>query len=450
MLPMSFWRSLGSVGVLLVAQRGLAADNLAFRGNLSWINAFVHLAPEDANRLNSDNTLLRIPHYSFISDIRPNLKLSSSDFQIVARPKIVAEARQVKTAKREAAGGQSAADARTEDTKGKVKSTINEAFVNWTVSDVVTFAYGRQSYQWGAAESANPSNRMFHETAQNRNALYEIVGKDIARVNFTLGKSFSTVVMTEYQQNKDEADFVAEEEFAPTGLVKSEFSWSGGTDYAGLVVGGREKASGWVGEYFSMGVPFFDGLFFYADASHQRGGRSWYPVKSQASPFAEIIEMQQLKRDENKVQTFATAGLKFDFVSGTIIRTEYIHNDAGYSENQLKDFYESLDDSNPAQLAVYESNLERFSANGNEFTGKRYGYVSLHVPDLISVRDLTFYSRAMRSMTDESLNIYASFEYLLKNAGTVLFSGSANSGRKESELRTTVARSFLVGYRHNW
>ena len=394
---------------LALVPRAYGADNLSFRGNMTWINAYIHLVPEKDTRLNEENSVLKLPQNTVISDVRPNLKISSSEFQIIVRPKIVAEVRQTKVGDK------------TDDAKGKVKSTVNEAFLNWTASNIVTFAYGRQSYQWGAAETINPSNRLFHDTSQNRNALYEIVGKDIARVNFTFGRSFSTVIMTEFQQNKDETSFVAEEDFASTGLIKSEVSWSGGTDYAGIVVGGRENESGWVGEYFNQAVPFVDGLFLYGDASHQRGGRAWYPVQSKEIPNAvpSTVQMQQTLRDESKSQTLAAGGLKFDFVNGTIWRAEYVYNDAGYSTEQLKLFYTGLGDKNPAQLVHYESNLTRFSANGLEFTGKRYAYMSLHVPDFFKIRDLTFFTRILRSVGDDSINGYGIFEYQLKDAGII-------------------------------
>ena len=420
-------------------QTTVAAEDLKFSGNLTWISAYVHLVPDQDNVLNQDNKTYLIPENNLVSEVRPNLKITSNSFQLVVRPKVVAEAQRIKI------------EDKYEEATGKTSSTINEAFFNWSVSNAVTFSYGRQSYQWGAAESVSPSNRIFHETSQSRNILYEVVGKDIARLNFTVGKSFSTVVMTEFQENEDEDPFRYEEEFATKGLVKSEFAWNDGTDYFGVVFGGVEGSKGWFGEYFSIQVPFVEGLFLYGDASHQRGSSAWYPVSStNALNPAPVVELGQAKLQDDKVYSMVVGGLKYDFENGTILRAEYLKNDAGYTEDERNLFYASLANTSPAQLAFAEKNVAAFQRTGLEFPGQKYWYGSAQIPDFLTIKDLTFYLRALYSVTDYSASGYSSIDYLVGDAGTVSFSSSGDLGEQNTELRSAVKNSYALAYKHNW
>jgi hypothetical protein len=421
------------------SQTSIAAEDLKFSGNLTWISAYVHLIPDENSVLNQDNKTYLIPENNLVSEVRPNLKISSNSFQLVLRPKVLAEAQRVKI------------ENKYEEGTGKTSSTVNEAFFNWSVSNAVTFSYGRQSYQWGAAESISPSNKIFHETSQSRNILYEVVGKDIARLNFTIGKSFSTVVMTEYQENEDEEPFRYEEEFASKGLVKSELAWNEGTDYFGVVFGGVEGSKGWYGEYFSIQVPFIPGLFLYGDASHQRGSSAWYPVSSTnlLNP-APIVELGQSKLEDDKVYSMVVGGLRYDFENGTILRAEYLNNDAGYTEEERNLFYASLANTSPAQLAVSEKNIAAFQRTGLEFPGQKYSYASAQIPDFLTVKDLTFYLRALYSVTDYSSSGYSSIDYIVGDAGTVSFSSSGDFGEPNTELRSAIKNSYALAYKHNW
>lgn len=429
------------VGLIGFSASGQAAEELTFRGNLTWISAYVHLVPDDEMPMNAENRVLQIPENNLVSELRPNIKISSSSFQLVARPKVVMEATRVKI-------GDEYADA-----TGKTRSTVNEAFFNWNVSDRVLFSYGRQSYQWGGAESINASNRIFHETSQSRNILYEVIGRDIARINFTVGKSFSTVVMTEFQENEDEEPFRYGQEFSSSGLIKSELAWNNGTDYFGVVLGGREGGRGWVGEYFSLQMPFLEGLFLYGDASQQRGSAVWYPVATQIvtqAGAARIIELQQSQVESDRVFALTAAGVRYDFENGTILRFEYIKNDAGYTEEERELFFAALASGDPAQIGANQLNLAKFQRSGTEFPGQKFAYASLNVPDFLTIKDLGFFSRSLYSLTDDSSNVYVSFDYLVGDAGTISLAGAADGGEDRSELRSAVRNSYILAYKHNW
>ena len=154
----------------MVSLDARAADEaLSFRGNASWINAYEHATVLDDPR-NPDNQSLGIPTDRFLSELRPNLKIVSTSLQVVARPRITFE-----SAKSTVAGVK-------HPYQGYSSNIWSEAFLQWTMSERAALAIGRQNFQWGAAESLSPSNRLVHDTAQNRSVLYEVTGHNLARL----------------------------------------------------------------------------------------------------------------------------------------------------------------------------------------------------------------------------------------------------------------------------
>jgi hypothetical protein len=163
-----------------------------------------------------------------------------------------------------------------------------------------------------------------------------------------------------------------------------------------------------------------------------------------------VVQLEQSKLEDDKVHSMVVGGLKYDFENGTILRAEYIKNDAGYTEEERNLFYASLANSSPAQLAVAEKNIAAFQRTGLEFPGQKYWYTSAQVPDFLKIKDLTFYLRALYSETDHSASGYSSIDYLVGDAGTVSFSSSGDLGRPNTELRSAIKNSYALAYKHNW
>lgn len=436
---------LGLVVAIAAASAFAQSEPLTFRGQLSWINAVQHGTVLDSD-LNPQNRALAEPQDQVVSELRSSLKLATSNLQLVARPRVSASSKQALVSGKRGAW------------LGESEQRMNEAFVQWTVNDTVTLVYGQQSYQWGAAETLSPSNRIFHDTVDRRGVLYEVRGRNLSRLNFTLGKSFSTVIMGETSEVKEPekvkaAPFRAEATFQAQGLIKSEYAWNNGADYFGVVLGGREKSKGWIGEYFSYGLPFFDGLSIFADASHERASEAWYPEKKLVpSPLGprSVVEFSQSRTDERKTYTLATAGLKYDFVNGSILRGEYVLNEAGYSKDERELALTAFRTQDPVQLTNFTENLGRFLAPGLELPGRRYAYASLHVPDLFTIVDLTLDARCLYALADKSSTNYAGLDYKIGDSGTATVAGNLSAGKRDSELRAFKSPELTLAYRHDW
>lgn len=436
-------RSLGvgtTLLTLMILSSSAVGQSLSLDGTFTWINAGRYSVLNEANPLNPGNALLEVPRVQMLSEFRPNFEIVGNRIRIMARPRVRFLWQEVK------AGQENWRD------EGLSEAKLNEAFASWLLSDRLTFTLGLHSFQWGPTESLSPSNRIFHETALARDVVYEVRGKHLARVNFSLGQSLSLVVLSEYDENTDEAAFVAEEAFGSTTAVKGEVNWGGGANYFGVVIGGRQHGRPWVGEYASFSLPVPDGLILYFDVAHERQPRVYYPKKKVVDGgmgTGEIVVLEQSLAG-NDVKTLAVLGLRYDFVQGSILRAEYISNEAGYSEEQQDLTRKALVSSEPLQMSVKGELLTRALASGLELPGKRYVYGSLYMPDFLALKDLTATIRTLVSVTDQSSNSYLSVEYEVGDAGTVFAASTVNQGKKGSELVGFTKETYMGGYRYIW
>ena len=428
--------------ILLSSQQGFAkSDPLEFRGWLQWLNTIEHTTPDTKNEINPENQVLKIPSTTYASLLRPNFKITANDVQFVVRPRVIYRQDFAKV------------NDKNLPERSQLQSYLNDAFVQWTISESVSFTYGKQVYQWGAAETFSPSNRIFHDVASNRDIRYEVRGKRIARLNFSSGKDFNAVVMADIEDDKDALVFNADTKWVPSILAKGEYGWNSGADYFGMVVGGQQNGLPWVGEYFNVGVPFFEGLSIFGDASHQRGTEAWYPVvNNQNTPLGiqQQITFSHSKQDSKHVFTLAVAGLKYDFINGTILRGEYVYNEAGYTTAQRDLARASLNPRTQNQQPVLAENAKRYFAPGLDILGQRYAYVSVYVPDLFNVNDLLFMARSVVSIVDKSRLSYVSVDYKLGSNGTLSVAIGGGAGKNNSELKGYTAPMQYIAYRHDW
>lgn len=408
---------------------------LKFKTSMPWYTTGSWQDPAES-RLNPDNMQL-IPDRVAAVDLRPSVKANWYNLELVARPQF----RSTYSAAR--------VKGILKDEHVESKGKWLEVFGNISVSDMLILNYGRQNYQWGAAESLNPSNRLFHETIESKDLLYAIQGRDILRANITWQKNFSTIILAETDPVDDVPQFRAEESFQRKSLIKQELNWNSGADYVGVVLGSASHDGPWVGEYFNISL--LDGLAFYADAAHQRQSQAWYPVveKSTQMPGAEVVQLRQTKLNSAAVHTLGVAGLRYSFEGGSDLRCELIVNTAGWTKDENELAFYALDPSQPLQLKDLTVNAQRFYKPGLEYRGKRYGLVSLRVPDLFT-KDLNMYVRHLRSFQDTSTSNYASFEYGFGESSTVLLTGLATTGKPDQELRGLLSRSVLTGYRYDF
>ncbi|MCX6124153.1 MAG: hypothetical protein NTV34_05310 [Proteobacteria bacterium] len=420
----------------LIGPPAFSETEIRFRPSMQWFTTATGLrvAP---SAVNPDNEVLRIEDRSAGIDLRPSFKADVDQFQFLARPQLRHVVSSVKTL-----------DKRTAE---HPKSTVKwiEAYGAWAASESVQVSYGLQNYQWGAAETLNPSNRIFHETADSKGLLYAVQGRNLVRVNLTWNKNLSSIFLAETEPHKDTPVYQAEEVFQTKSLMKHEVSWNSGADYLGLVYGAAETDGPWVGEYFSQSL--FEGLSVYADASQQKSSHAWYPTEEPSPlPGKTVIQMRQSKVDERKTYNLSVFGLRYSFEGGSDMRLEYVLNSFGWSTDECKLGLRVIDSRQTVQLPDIKANTARWLKPGLEFRGMSYGLVSLRLPDLFDWKDLTIYLRNLRSLQDRSASYYGSLEYGFGTASTALLASLVTTGDPDAELRGFVSSSVLAGLRQDF
>jgi hypothetical protein len=395
----------------------LAETDLKPEASLTVWAAAGHRVPVDSS-LNPENAVLRLPQWLGTVETRTDVRLTWRAATLVARPKLVLSADYTD------AVGEAAS--RT-DTSATV--VWPELFATYAAADRLAVTYGLQNFQWGPAEAAGPSNRIFRDTVQAKDVLYDVKGRHLLRVNLTPERDWTEVLLLEITGNGD-PEFEAGEPFSHKALLKSELAWNGSADYAGFVVGWREGTGAWLGEYLSVGLT--GGLSAYLDASHQQGSLAWYPDRG----FA------QSRKSDSRIYTFSVAGLRYAFENGNDLRVEWVYQEAGYSADETAAAWSILRDSPQAAATLQHSGLE--------FPGRQYAFASFRVPDLLAVKNWQVYARCLVSLQDGSLAAYLSTEAAVGSAGTAFAGVMMTGGSDASELRGALGTAITIGYRHAW
>lgn len=415
---------------LLLFPFAAPAAELSFEPNTAvWGIATQRKAAEGA--LNPRNVNFRTPEQTLALEARPDWNLAYGGVKLTARPRLIASRERV-----EAAGRRS------------VDSGIflrwSEGFAQWQALESLSIAYGLQNFQWGPAESASPSNRIFRDTVQVKDAIYSVKGHHLARATFTPSNSFSEVLLVELSDNGD-GEAEAYEAPSHKALLKSELSWDGGAEYGGLVLGWRDRAGAWFGEYLNLEP--FEGFSLYADASHQAGTLSWYPAKDSTGRYT---VMAQSRRGEGKLRTFLVTGARYAFENGNDWRLEHIFQENGWTSADRARAQAALTSADPIQYILLATRARAAFQPGLDFPGRSYLFSSIRFPNVFDVRDWNLYFRFLRSLQDSSSSGYASTEHAIGERGTLVGSVGAGFAADGQELRGTVDLAATLAYRHAW
>lgn len=402
-----------------------ATPQVTWRGSVDWIAAVRFTDPAETS-LNPGNARFRIPQLRAQAEVRPHLRVDlGSRLTAVARPRGLA------TAQSAWAGALPRTDA--QDTS----ANWTELYINWRPAGIVQVTYGLQNFGWGPAELLAPSNRLFHETGVFRDQLYYVRGRHLLRVNLTPGRDWSLVALAEVGDN-GEMPFVAREPFRRQGQVKIEYSAPTGRGYIGGTFGGREHNRPWFGEYASLSLT--DGLSAYADATHTRGSRAWYPVRGpEGFPSFERRDL-----DADAWRTLAVTGLRYTFVAGPDLRVEVVHQDSGYTSGELQLA------ATAAAVAASTEDVAPYLSPGLELMGRRLALISLRLPDLPPQRHVMLHGRYLRSLTDRSGVAFLTATLDAAGAVVLFASASLTHGGELAEFSRIARGGAVFGTVWTW
>lgn len=385
---------------------------------------------EDLNQGNA----LKIPSQILESQLREDVRAYYLNFVVNLRPTLSLSRK---------------SQAEGPDLTTKANSTTlvrwNEAFVQWNLADSLFTVYGIQNFQWGPAESFNPSNGIFRETAQQRTLTHQSRGKHLLRFNYSWTPQINTIFLAELSDNSGDTPFLADVEFRHKMLQKTELNWNSGSDYVGIVIGGEDSLSPYFGEYFNLSIS--DGLSLYGDGKHQRGSESWYPTEDTSTS---LVTLEQTHHRSHELLSSGVLGLRYAFENGSDLRYEMISYTPGYSEQDQLIFLRGLLPSSIAQMQKTSTWIHRVDGLGLEFPGQKFSYLSLRVPDFFRVSNWNLMARAMRSHTDQSYQCYLSTDWTMGPAGTWTLAGLFSPSAQNKELGSSAHSTIYFGYEHVW
>lgn len=423
-----------------------AGRDLNIKRSFEWVNGARGNAVE-TNHFNKDNTILELPAANITSEMRPNLTLSHEDeIFLIARPRFRLTVDHTQRNNDEAKS--------VSKTSSDGEALWNELYGLWRMSGSLTVAYGLHNFQWGPGEFLSPSNKIFHDNVFDKNAFYEVPGKHLVRVNVSLGKQFSAIIIGETAENKDsgEQSFGFDETFDKKALLKLEYASSSGTSHIGVVQGGGETTKIWSGAYGLYELT--DDWALYFDSSLQRGSRALYPINRQIiNPNLPNQTVSQTNFERTYIEshrffTLALGGLRYNLQEGGEIKLEYIFNEAGYSKEEYDDAVQASDVSTP--LGIYH--LQMFLNPGLELMTKQYAFLSGRFPDLGfgTSKDFTLYLRYLLATEASSQRAFCHLDWDYSDSTSIFTTLIVNIGEDHSELSRIYRGSMMAGAKLNW
>lgn len=397
------------------------------RFNVDWLSAVRVSTANDDSPLNPGNVRLRLPQLLAQTELRGNVRAEfGSRVLLVLRPRVAG------TAEWSWATREPRTDAR------EAEAEFTEAYLAWTVADPVTITYGLQNFQWGPAELVAPNNRIFHETGVFRDPLYYVPGRHLLRVNVSAGRQWSLVALGELGASPDET-FRAGERFARQGLAKVEYTTADGASYAGLTLGATAGAPWWIGGYGSLALT--EGLSVYADTSHTRGSRAWYPSDAR-SPAPPTFARPRV--DERAWNTFAVVGARYTFARGDDLRVEWMSQQAGWSEDDLELAFDA------ARFASSADAFAPYLRAGLEFLGRQFLLLSVRTPELPPRKRVEVQSRYLHAFTDGSRVLFVTSRVEATDRLVLFATGTLTGGPDHGEFSRILRGSLVVGSSVTW
>ena len=357
--------------------------------------------------LNPGNDVLAVPSRQLSLDLRPDLKARyASDTTFVLRPRM--------TWKQDDIHQSGGTHQRT--TKD---AFVNEGYIAVTHSPNVQSVAGLQSYQWGAAELASPSNPFFRDLGLDKNYFYETRGESLVRVNVTPSMGSSLVLIVQPIDNWAKRA-AASGRFHPKSLVKWETADATQTNYVGASLSSEKQGAPHLGLYGNWEV--LTSWTVYADASSQRGSDVFYPTVDQAPSFA------QTRKSRDQWNSTYLVGTRYVTTHQVDMRLEYLRDEEGWTKGERQQALQVL------ALSPQEKNLALFRNSGSLLPGQSYLYSSMRYSGWGWNDRFSLIWRGIHSLADGSeqlqLNLDGSvYDHVILSGGV-----STRRGKEADEL----------------
>ncbi len=403
------------------------SQNWMRKTGFEWINGILGKEVQESI-VNPGNRIAELETLVLKSDFRADLQWKYlTQGKLVLRPRILINGSQVHYS-----------DTDLTQQKNKIQPDITEVFADWSLRDSLSVVVGLQSYQWGPAELASPSNPIFHFNSSQKSYLFKDKGRFLGRMNFSIGESFSAVLLQEAFNNQ-EPYWIADRDFEKKTLLKIEGrSSTQANRYFGLVLGQQEARRFLTGIYFNFNIT--DSHSIYLDGKFSEGSIAYYPTELLPAVFMQLPS----EAKANQAQQYVIGGFRWE--GRWDVRAEYLYNSAGYKPDEITSGINSTVATNP----YYLFNLNRLTRSGLEFIGQHYAYLSVRIPDLGKKKNGSAALRFLYSLQDKSSVTQASYETALGDMLNFYIETSVNAGQDNTEFNLLEKASLFLGVRLSW
>jgi len=315
--------------------------------------------------------------------------------------------------------------------------SVDEAFVEYQVNDLLYVYAGRRLRSFGQAYGLNPvdvyhdpliENRLY-PAAQTRNDVQgqDMIGLDLLFANGgSLGFAFAP--------NMDPRNQGAGENFWL--LQYSGFGVGGAVDYTLSAYGGLRPGIG-----FSASYGIGDANVFYVDATLRRGRQ-----KQTLLSIAPDAALHFDGLDEKSVKPYITVGWGHTFGNGAGLNLEYTLDTAGYSNQEWAAISQAIDMVSPVATPQMGHTLGQLNRLLNHYTLRQnYGFMRLSHDNVFGTQIKSALT-VLHGFDDGSGSVGLRIEYPVTEAIEIGLYASQKYGVHNSEFMLRPNTSSLSIY----
>ncbi len=394
----------------------------------------VVIEPADSSQ-NPHNRFLNLPRYLAVAEARPDFSFSFGRIEVLVKPRLRL------TWKRWTEGEQEGQQDYDSDL------FVNEWLLRLRVNENAFLSYGRENLQWGPSFLLSPSNPFFADNGQS-NPKIEVPGMDFARFIWLPASHWTLSLIANLDQGRQE--FI-NQSFARTYALKVDYLSF--RKYFSLIASYRENDRFRLGGFFN--ASFSDALMVYGEWNIAPGTNALYPVRRASTPYGPIVTMETTKDDDRALQTLALAGLSYTLKLGPTLTAEYVYNSAGYSDRQAELYYH-LRDVAASYLGFPLDMVNQLARYGLLQTFRprlrllRRNYLMVQYRDSLIWTVVNVVFRWTCNLDDSSSQFVTIVEYDVSDHAQLFVIGNQGFGPHESEFRSLVDYSWMVGLEYTF
>jgi hypothetical protein len=193
----------------------------------------------------------------------------------------------------------------------------------------------------------------------------------------------------------------------------------------------------------------------YAEGGVTPGTHALYPKLLLNTPWGPLIAMDAAKEDDNKPQALVLTGASYTLDLGPTLSAEYPFNTAGYTDHEA-DLYYDLRDQAARGVGSSIELIDQLARYGllqtldprQRLLRKNYLMLQYRHSNIWNVMNLVL--RYSRNLDDGSSQLIPILEYDLGDHAQLFLIGQQTFGPRESEYRSIVDQSWMVGIEYTF